>query len=151
MNNQDLMTQILLVEDNQNDAELALHALKKSNLLNRIDWVKDGEEALNYLFKRGDYAQLRGFPRVVLLDLRLPKVDGLDVLRAIRSNAQTKELPVVILTSSKEEQDIAKAYDLGVNSFVSKPVEFSDFAKTVADLGLYWVLTNHVPETLSGE
>lgn len=143
------IVQILLVEDNPNDAELALHALRKSNLANVVDWVKDGEEALNYLFHRGPYANKKGLPKVVLLDLRLPKLDGIDVLRALRENPDTKELPVVALTSSKEERDIVETYKLGVNSFVPKPVAFKEFAETVSNLGLYWVLTNRVPPEIS--
>ena len=141
--------QILLVEDNPSDAELALHALRKHNLANKVDWVKDGEEALDYLFHRGDYAHKRGLPKVVLLDLRLPKLDGIDVLRALRNNPDTRELPVVVLTSSKEERDVVETYELGVNSYVSKPVAFKDFAETVANLGLYWVIINRVPPEMN--
>ncbi|WP_295447942.1 response regulator [uncultured Thiodictyon sp.] len=141
----DSVVDILLVEDNPNDAELALRALKKHNLANRVIWVKDGEAALDYLFHRGQYAGPIDLPRVVLLDLRLPKVDGIEVLTQIRANAQTHELPVVVLTSSKEERDLVSTYKLGVNSFVAKPVAFDEFAKVVADLGMYWVLLNRVP------
>lgn len=139
---------ILLVEDNPNDAELAMNALKKGRLTNHVDWVKDGEEALDFLFHRGDYKSHDGLPRVVLLDLRLPKLSGIDVLREIRSSPKTKTLPVVVLTSSKEERDLIETYELGVNSFVSKPVAFKDFAETVQELGLYWMLINQVPPTL---
>lgn len=141
--------QILLVEDNPNDAELALHALKKNNLANSVDWVKDGEEALDYLFHRGPYTEKKGLPKVVLLDLRLPKVDGIDVLRAVRQNPDTKELPIVVLTSSKEERDLIETYRLGVNSFVTKPVVFKEFVETVANLGLYWVIVNRVPPEMT--
>jgi CheY-like chemotaxis protein len=141
----DSIVQILLVEDNPNDAELALHALRKGNLANQVDWVKDGEAALDYLFHRGHYNGRTGQPKVVLLDLRLPKVDGIEVLRALRSDPRTKELPVVVLTSSKEERDLVETYKLGVNSYVSKPVAFKEFADTVTNLGLYWVLINQVP------
>lgn len=141
----DSIVQILLVEDNPNDAELALHALRKHNLANSVDWVRDGEAALDYLFHRGEYASKQGLPKVVLLDLRLPKLDGIDVLRALRANPDTKELPVVALTSSKEERDVIETYQLGVNSYVSKPVAFKEFAETVAHLGMYWVLLNRVP------
>jgi len=144
------VVQILLVEDNPNDAELAMHALKKNNLANSVDWVKDGEEALDYLFHRGVYADKKGLPKVVMLDLRLPKVDGIDVLRAVRENPDTKELPIVVLTSSKEERDLVETYRLGVNSFVAKPVVFQEFVETVANLGLYWVIVNRVPAELSG-
>lgn len=141
----DSAVQILLVEDNPSDAELAMHALRKNNLANSVDWVKDGEEALDYLFHRGQYADKKGLPKVVLLDLRLPKLDGIDVLRAVRQNPETKELPIVVLTSSKEESDLVETYRLGVNSFVSKPVVFKEFVETVANLGLYWVIVNRVP------
>jgi CheY-like chemotaxis protein len=137
---------ILLVEDNPSDAELALHSLKKNNLANNLVWVKDGEAALDFLFHRGEYAgRPNQLPKVVLLDLRLPKIDGIEVLRQIRGDAKTKKIPVVILTSSKEEQDVTNSYDLGINSYVAKPVAFEDFAKVVANLGMYWVLVNHAP------
>lgn len=147
----DSIVNILLVEDNPSDAELAIHALKKANLANHLEWVKDGEAALDFLFCRGSYANRANYlPKVVLLDLRLPKVDGIDVLRAIRANPDTHELPVVVLTSSKEERDVVATYQLGVNSFVAKPVAFNDFAKTVAELGMYWVLVNKAPVDLHG-
>lgn len=146
MNMTNMMVDILLVEDNPSDAELALHALKKHNLANRVEWVKDGEEALDYLFHRGAYVDSpNSLPRVVLLDLRLPKIDGIEVLKQIRAHPEIKELPVVVLTSSKEERDVMQTYELGVNSFVAKPVNFEEFSKTVADLGMYWVLVNRVP------
>lgn len=142
----DNVVDILRVEDNPNDAELALHALKKNNLANRVEWVKDGEAALDFLFHRNAYADRPNtLPRVVLLDLRLPKVDGIEVLRQLRGNPVTRELPVVVLTSSKEERDVIDTYKLGVNSYVAKPVAFDEFARTVADLGMYWVLVNRVP------
>lgn len=137
---------ILLVEDNPNDAELALHALKKHNLANNVEWVKDGEAALDFLFLRNAYANRTNIlPKVVLLDLRLPKVDGIEVLKQLRANPETRKLPVVVLTSSKEERDVIDTYKLGVNSYVAKPVAFDEFAKTVAELGMYWVLVNRVP------
>jgi two-component system response regulator len=146
MINKDSIVDILLVEDNPNDAELALHALKKHNLANRVEWVKDGEAALDFLFQRDNYADRPDtLPKVVLLDLRLPKVDGIEVLRQMRANPNTRELPVVVLTSSKEERDVIDTYKLGVNSYVAKPVAFDEFAKTVAELGMYWVLVNRVP------
>jgi two-component system, response regulator len=142
----DSMVDILLVEDNPDDAELAMRALHKHNLANRLEWVKDGAAALDFLFHRGDYTNSPNtLPRVVLLDLRLPKVDGIEVLREIRAHPQTHELPVVILTSSREERDLVATYELGVNSFVAKPVAFDEFARTVAELGMYWVLVNRVP------
>jgi CheY-like chemotaxis protein len=146
MVNPETVVDILLVEDNPSDAELALRALKKHNIANRVEWVKDGEAALDYLFHRGAYTSSpNGLPRVVLLDLRLPKVDGIEVLRQIRANPATHELPVVVLTSSKEERDVVATYKLGVNSFVSKPVAFDEFSRVVAELGMYWVLVNRVP------
>lgn len=142
--------EILLVEDNPTDAELAMRALKKKNLANHLVWVKDGEEALDFLFGRGRYAErsTNNVPRVILLDLRLPKVDGLEVLRVVKSDGRTKTIPVVVMTSSKEDRDIAESYQLGVNSYISKPVDFEAFAKTVADLGMYWLLINHPPAPL---
>ncbi|MCK7575131.1 MAG: response regulator [Chromatiales bacterium] len=143
---QDSMVDILLVEDNPDDAELAMRALRKHNLANRLEWLKDGAAALDFLFHRGDYAERPyRLPRVVMLDLRLPKVDGIEVLREIRAHPETRELPVVILTSSHEERDLVDTYRLGVNSFVAKPVAFDEFARTVAELGMYWVLVNRVP------
>lgn len=142
----DFIVNILLVEDNLNDAELALHALRKHNLANHVEWVKDGEAALDFLFHRGGFTRRANtLPRVVLLDLRLPKVDGIEVLRQLRLNPNTRELPVVVLTSSREERDVIDTYRLGVNSYVAKPVAFDEFARTVADLGMYWVLVNRVP------
>lgn len=146
MVSQESIVDILLVEDNPNDAELALRALKKHNLANRVVWVKNGEAALDFLFHRGAYAgQPSSLPRVVLLDLRLPKVDGIEVLAQIRANPETRELPVVVLTSSKEERDLVATYELGANSFVAKPVAFDEFSHVVAELGMYWVLVNRVP------
>lgn len=146
MDLRDKVVDILLVEDNPNDAELAMHALQKHNLANQLEWVKDGEQALDFLFCRGAYAdRKRGLPQVVLLDLRLPKIDGIQVLRVIRDNEDMHDLPVVVLTSSKEERDLVETYELGVNSFVTKPVAFEEFARTVADLGMYWVLVNRLP------
>ena len=139
--------EILLVEDNQTDAELTIRALRKRNLGNKLVWVKDGAEALDYLFARGNYSSrdINHTPKVVLLDLRLPKVDGLEVLRKIRADDKTRLIPVVVLTSSKEDRDIVESYRLGVNSYISKPVEFEEFMKTVAEMGLYWLLLNKSP------
>lgn len=143
---QNIPVDILLVEDNPTDAELALRALKKHHLANNVEWVKDGAAALDFLFRRGDYAaRANSMPRVVLLDLHLPKVDGLEVLQQMRADAHTQNIPVVVLTSSREERDIVSSYKLGANSFVSKPVAFDEFARTVADLGLYWLLVNKIP------
>jgi len=139
--------EILLVEDNPNDAELAIRALKKSNLANKLLWVKDGAEALDFIFATGDYSHrdVVNGPKVILLDLRLPKVDGMEVLRRIKGDELTKSIPVVVLTSSKEDRDVIDSYKLGVNSFISKPVEFEAFAKTVSELGFYWLLVNIPP------
>ncbi|MGE0401507.1 MAG: response regulator [Kofleriaceae bacterium] len=135
---------ILLVEDNPNDEELTLRALKKSQILNRVVVVRDGAEALDYLFARGAYTSRPAteIPQVILLDLKLPKIDGLEVLRAIRADDRTKLLPVVILTSSLEDQDLIKSYGLGANSYVRKPVDFVQFVEAVKQLGLYWLVIN---------
>lgn len=138
---------ILLVEDNPDDIQLTLHALKKNNIKNEVIVVRDGAEALDYFFGKGKYEgrDLNEMPAVTLLDLNLPKIDGLEVLKQIRSNELTKLLPVVILTSSKEEKDILNGYEIGVNSYVRKPVDFTDFAEAVRSLGLYWLLYNETP------
>lgn len=145
----DAMTEVevLLVEDNSTDAELAIRALKKSNFANKLVWVKDGAAALDFVFARGEYAgrNAQAGPRVILLDLRLPKVDGMEVLRQVKDNPATRAIPVVVLTSSKEDRDVAESYRLGVNSYISKPVEFEAFAKVVSELGLYWLLVNRPP------
>ena len=137
----------LLVEDNPYDAELALRALKKSNLANHLAVVTDGEEALDFIFGRGAYGdrKVESGPRVVILDLKLPKVDGLEVLRAIKSDPRTKVIPVVVLTSSKEEKDVIGSYRLGVNSYIVKPVDFDKFVEAVRNLGRYWLLLNQPP------
>jgi two-component system response regulator len=141
--------EILLVEDNPTDAELCLRSLRRNNVANNIVWVRDGAEALDYLFLRGAYSgrDPDETPSVVLLDLRLPKVEGREVLRQIKRDARLKSIPIVVLTSSREDQDINRCYDLGANSFVVKPVEFRDFAETVAKLGHYWALLNTPPQT----
>lgn len=138
---------ILLVEDNADDEELTLRALRKSNILNRVVVARDGVEALDYLFARGAYASRdpKEQVQVVLLDLKLPKLDGLEVLRTLRADARTKLLPVVILTSSAEEQDVVRGYDLGANSYIRKPVDFTQFVDAVRQLGLYWLVLNHPP------
>jgi two-component system, response regulator len=137
-------TEILLVDDDPADVELALHALRESNLVNHIKVLRDGEEALDYLFGPGSEArQASGTtPKLILLDLKLPKVDGIEVLRRIKSDPATKFIPVVILTSSKEERDLVRGYDLGVNSYIRKPVDFDQFRKIVAQVGLYWLVIN---------
>jgi len=138
---------ILLVEDNPKDEMLTLRSLKKCNVANDVVVVRDGAEALAYLFATGNYAErnLDDLPTVVLLDLKLPKIDGLEVLRRIRADKRYRFLPVVILTSSDEERDILAGYELGANSYVRKPVAFADFSRAVADLGRYWLLTNEPP------
>jgi len=141
--------EILLVEDNETDAELTIRALKRKNLANKLVWAKDGEEALDFIFATGKYSGRdigTGLPRLILLDLRMPKVDGLEVLQAIKADERTKMIPVVVLTSSKEDRDIVESYELGVNSYVSKPVEFDEFTEAVSTLGLYWMLLNNPPE-----
>ena len=139
--------EILLVEDNPHDAELTLRALKKRNLANRLLHAKDGAEALEFLFANGAYVhrKVAYTPRVILLDLKLPKVDGLEVLRKIKADERTRTIPVVVLTSSREDSDLAECYALGVNSYIVKPVEFENFVKAVSDLGFYWLLLNQTP------
>ena len=139
--------EILLVEDNPNDVELTSRALKKHNLANKVHVVKDGAEALEYIFANGSYAhrKIEDHPKLILLDLKLPKVDGLEVLRRIKSDERTKVIPVVVLTSSKEERDLTESYRLGVNSYITKPVDFDKFVESVSELGLYWLLLNELP------
>ncbi len=141
--------EILLVEDNPNDAELTLRSLRKNNVSNRIHLVRDGAEALEFIFGKGAYGgrSLRDGPKVILLDLKLPKVDGLEVLRQIKNDQQARKIPVVILTSSKEERDIVESYKLGGNSYIVKPVDFAQFTDAVRQLGLYWILLNQPPAT----
>lgn len=138
---------ILLVEDRAEDAELAMMALSEHQLANNIKWVKDGQEALDFLLAEGEYTDRNGSarPKVVLLDLKMPKVDGISVLRTIRSTPSLASLPVVVLTTSKQEQDIIKAYELHVNSYIVKPVDFEQFSQSVKELGMYWLLVNEAP------
>ncbi len=143
----DRQIEILLVEDNQDDVELTLHALRKENLANRIHVARDGEEALDFLFCGGAFSE-RSFdrpPRLVLLDLKLPKVDGMEVLKRLKKDSRTKAIPVVILTSSKEERDLVNGYGLGANSYIQKPVDFDQFRETVKNVGLYWLVINEAP------
>jgi len=137
----------LLVEDNPDDVDLNLRALKKNKILNRVIVARDGAEALDYLFGTGAYAgrDLSEMPQVVLLDLKLPKIDGLEVLQRLRADDRTKLLPVVIMTSSNEDRDLIESYRLGANSYVRKPVDFTEFAEAVRQLGLYWLLLNEAP------
>jgi two-component system, response regulator len=139
--------EILLVEDNPNDVELTLRALQKQNLASKVFVVKDGAEALEFIFATGSYSgrNVEEHPKVVLLDLKLPKVDGIEVLRKMKSDPRTKDVPVVMLTSSQEDRDVIETYKLGVNSYIVKPVDFSNFVHTVSELGLYWGLLNKVP------
>jgi CheY-like chemotaxis protein len=140
---------ILLVEDNPDDADLALRALKKNNILNDVVVARDGVEALDYLFGTGMYAgrNVEDLPAVVLLDLKLPRIDGLEVLRRLRADARTRITPVVILTSSKEDRDIVEGYSRGANSYIRKPVDFAQFTESVRQLGLYWLVLNESPPT----
>ena len=140
--------EILLVEDNMSDAELTIRALRKKNLANNLIHLKNGAEALDFIFARGAYAgrDLLNTPKVILLDLKMPKVNGLEVLAKIREDERTRKIPVVVLTSSKEDPDIQACYALGVNSYIVKPVEFDNFFKAVSELGFYWLLLNQVPQ-----
>ncbi|MCH7740427.1 MAG: response regulator [Chloroflexi bacterium] len=139
--------EILLVEDNPNDVELTLHALRSNNIANEVHVARDGEEALEMIFGSGRWADHPERPAIVLLDLKLPKVDGLEVLRKLKTDPRTQAMPVVVLTSSREEPDIAAAYQLGANSYIVKPVDFDQFLDCVRQLGLYWLLLNeHPPE-----
>jgi len=139
--------EILLVEDNKNDVELTLRAFNQHNLTNNVKVIMDGAEALEFIFAAGKYdaRKIEDTPNIILLDLKLPKVNGLDILKKIKSDERTKKIPVVVLTSSKEEKDIKECYKLGVNSYIVKPVDFNAFVKSVADLGLYWLLLNQPP------
>jgi two-component system, response regulator len=140
---------VLFVEDNPDDLQLALRAFETTHLANRIHVVRDGEEALEFVFRTGAYAgrRIEDTPKVILLDLKLPKVDGLEVLRRIRSNPETRYIPVVVLTSSREDSDIIASYELNVNSYIVKPVDFDKFTESVKQLGLYWALFNQPPVT----
>jgi two-component system, response regulator len=140
--------EILLVEDNPHDAELALHALKKRNLADKLVWVKDGAAAMEFIFGHGTNGKRRvgQCPKVILLDLKLPKLDGLEVLRQLKSNEESKTIPVVVLTSSGEDRDIVQSYKLGVNSYIVKPVNFDSFSEAVSQVGMYWLRLNQPPK-----
>jgi two-component system, response regulator len=138
--------EILLVEDNDRDAELTTRALKKSGVANHILRVRDGQQALDYLFRTGEFAGRNEIvPRMVLLDLKMPRVDGIEVLRAVKADERTKRIPIIVMTSSQEEKDVAQTYDLGVNSYVVKPVDFAAVADTVRQAGYYWLAINRTP------
>jgi two-component system response regulator len=144
----DVMQQveILLVEDNKTDAELTIRALKKNNLANNLVWMKDGAEALDFIFCEGDHAgRDSSLPKLILLDLKLPKVDGIEVLSRLKSDARTKMIPVVMVTSSAEERDIVESYQLGVNSYLVKPVDFKQFIDVISHAGMYWAVLNKTP------
>ncbi len=139
---------ILLIEDTDSDAELAIRALRKRGLANNLVWLNDGAKALDFIFAQGEYSgrNVENRPKVILLDLRLPKVSGIEVLRRLKSDVNARKIPVVVVTSSKEDTDLQVCYDLGVNSYISKPVEFDEFTKAVGELGFYWLLINRRPE-----
>lgn len=141
------IVEILLVEDNPSDLELALHALKRNNLANHIEIARDGAEALDFIFATGAFSHrnMENGPRVILLDLKLPKIDGLEVLRRVKTDPRTRSIPVVVLTSSREERDIVESYQLGVNSYITKPVDFDQFTEAVRAMGFYWLLLNQPP------
>ncbi|TMH27404.1 MAG: response regulator [Betaproteobacteria bacterium] len=144
----DEQVEILLAEDNSEDAEMTMRALRRHNLANQVRWVKDGAEALDYLFCRGQYVGRDPSrpPKLVLLDIKMPKIDGIEVLRQLKADPTTRSIPVVVMTSSNEERDVLESYRLGVNSYIVKPVQFNQFIETVAKIGLYWLLTNRVPQ-----
>lgn len=139
--------EILLVEDNPDDLDMTLRALRKAHMANRIQVARDGVEAVEYIFCEGPHAgrRMEDVPRVILLDLKLPRMDGFEVLRRLKSDARTRSIPVVVLTSSREQADVVASYDLGVNSYIVKPVNFDSFVKAVSELGMYWLLLNQPP------
>ena len=146
--NESTIVEILIVEDTQQDLDLALRALRKAKLSNRIQVARDGGEALQFIFCEGPHAgrKIQNGPRVILLDIKLPKIDGFEVLQRIKSNPRTKSIPVVVLTSSQEQNDVVESYNLGVNSYIVKPVNFEHFSEAVQKLGMYWLLLNHPPQ-----
>lgn len=139
--------EILLVEDSIADAEMTMRTLKRRGIANNVQWVRDGVEALDYLFCTGEHShRANGYPKLVLLDLKMPRMDGLQVLERMKADVHTRSIPVVMMTSSREEGDLIASYRLGVNSFVVKPVDFGEFAETVAQVGMYWMIANEAPE-----
>ncbi|MGH8076500.1 MAG: response regulator [Lysobacter sp.] len=139
--------EILLVEDSSADAEMTLRTLKRRGIANHIDWVQDGVEALEYLFREGRHSEREdGHPKLVLLDIKMPRMDGLQVLERMKQDARTRSIPVVMMTSSREEGDMVASYRLGVNSYVVKPVDFDQFAETIAQVGMYWMIANEAPD-----
>jgi two-component system response regulator len=147
--NQPNQTEILIVEDSQDDLDMTLRALRKANMANHIQVARDGAEALEFIFCEGAHAgrKIENIPKLILLDLKLPKIDGLEVLKRIKGDPRTKMIPVVMLTSSKEQKDVIESYGLGGNSYIVKPVDFESFAATVKNLGMYWLLLNQAPQT----
>ena len=145
MNNTEI--EILLVEDSAHDAEMTIRALRKNNIANKVTHLHDGAEALDFIFGTGQYEgrNTNNKPKVILLDLKMPKVDGIEVLRKVKADKYTKTIPVVVLTSSKEDPDVRACYELGVNSYIVKPVGFENFSKAISELGFYWMLLNHSP------
>ena len=147
MQSPDEPVDLLLVEDNQYDAELALRAFRRNATVHRVQWLRDGEEALDFMFRQGKFAQRpqEQRPRLILLDLKLPRVDGIEVLRRLKNDPRTRDVPVVMLTSSAEERDLAECYSLGVNSYIVKPIDFSQFVDIVAKIEIYWMSINRLP------
>lgn len=141
--------EILLIEDNLHEAELTIRSLKKHHLANKLKHIDDGAEALDFIFSRGTFSGkgISSNPKLILLDLKLPKVNGLEILRQLKADERTKMIPVVVLTSSQEERDVVESYSLGVNSYIVKPVNFESFGKAIAELGLYWLILNHIPSS----
>ncbi len=142
------MIDILLIEDNADDAEMTIRSLKRNNLADRLKWIKDGAEAVDFLFGKGKYSErdISVKPKVIFLDLKLPKLNGLEILELVKKEPTTEQIPVVMLTSSQEERDIFKSYNLGVNSYIVKPLDFEEFAKAIVNVGTYWLNTNIAPQ-----